>query len=418
MSGTILIGTSYGDEGKGKVIDYFSEKADIVVRYSGGANAGHTLVVNGKKTVLRLVPSGILQPHTVCVLAQGMAIDPLVLKSELESLTEAGIDWHGRVFVSSKAHVVMPYHIWADAYREGLAQNKIGTTKKGIGPCYEDKISRRGIRITDLQFLAKEHLIAKEHFIGQYSRWIKSESAIHHDNLKQIDLDIVFFDRMLASVTDVLKPLITDTAELINSYLKKGKHVLFEGAQGSLLDIDHGTYPFVTSSSSTAGGACTGSGVGPTWIDKVVGVTKAYTTRVGEGPFDTEINDEVADYIRKAGNEFGSVTGRPRRIGWLDLEALKSVCMINGISELVVTKIDVLTGLNAVMIKVGSNQHGPKYISFPGWKEDLSQIKSVSDLPFQVKDILTFIESELHTPVTLVSVGPERDQIMEVDLIV
>lgn len=399
MSGIVIVGLSFGDEGKGRVVDYYAKDADMVVRYAGGCNAGHTLVVNGKKTILRQVPSGILNPNSICVMAQGMVIDPMVFASEIKALREAGIKLEDRLIVSDDAHVIMPYHIQVDVSHEDKLKNKIGTTKKGIGPCYEDKISRRGVRIKDLYSLNLDDVL----YIR--NRWMRAEDISESDDeMLTAEKELSEFLKMAVVI---FAPFIANTSMLINNQLKTGRKVLFEGAQGTMLDIDHGTYPYVTSSSTISGGACTGSGVGPTNFDKVIGVTKAYTTRVGGGPFLTELNDEVAEHLRKVGNEFGSVTGRPRRVGWLNLEDLKYACMINGTTELAITKLDVLSGLPSISVK---NSEGLKI--FDGWNEDLSSVRKFSDLPKNAQKYIRYIESFVEVPACLISVGADRDHII------
>ncbi|HVI41294.1 MAG TPA: adenylosuccinate synthase [Anaerovoracaceae bacterium] len=408
MPGLIVVGLQFGDEGKGKVVDYYAENADMVVRYAGGANAGHTLVVNGKKTILRLIPSGILNPNAVCVMAQGMAIDPLVLASEIKALREADIKVDGRLFLSDKASLIMPYHLEIDQLRE-RGSNKLGTTKKGIGPTYEDKVSRRGLRLEALRDIDK----AWDQLWNSFYYWTTAYKG-------QLNNPLMSTQRMyMSEAADALLPFLTDTTTMVNAALKNRQNVLFEGAQGTMLDIDHGTYPYVTSSSAIAGGACTGAGVGPTRINKVIGITKAYTTRVGEGPFDTELTDELADQIRTKGHEFGSVTGRPRRVGWLDLLDLKYACMVNGTTALAITKLDILSGLPSILIcnnkgigtdfKTDETQDVRTYETLPGWEEDLTHAKKFSDLPKNAQRYVEYIESFLETPVCLISVGADRN---------
>ncbi len=407
MSGTILVDTSFGDCGKGRIIDYMSENYDMIVKYNGGANSGRTVYVNDKKYVFRLVPSGILWPHTICILAQGMVIDPFVLVGELSKLEQEGIQLKDRLFISDLAHVVFPYHQMVDENRENQSSNKLGTTKKGIGPAYEDKVGRRGIRIVDLFTDELEDLMMRA---DQY--W---------------DTQLDRFD-LLNKLTDIrfkLKPFIANTSSLINIALKHNQKVLFEGAQGTLLDLDHGTYPYVTSSNTIAGGACTGSGVGPTKINKVLGVTKAYTTRVGKGPFLTEILGDQAEYLRQQGQEYGSVTGRPRRVGWLDLPALKYAIEINGIDALIITKLDVLSGLDEIKIcEAYDNQNRldakffptknlkAVYSSFIGWKEPLSEVTTWLELPSEARSYVNYIEFVLQVPICAISVGPNRNQMI------
>lgn len=402
----VVVGTAYGDEGKGKIVDILAEEAHMVVRYGGGPNAGHTLVVNGKKTVLRLIPSGILHKNTICVMAQGMVIDPLVLKEELQALSDAGVDYRERLFISDAAHLIMPYHIEIDKTRESR-EDSIGTTKKGIGPVYEDKVARRGVRLGELKDQVKAFKIANSALLN----W---QMAGYHLGLAS---NLFPF---LRTAAEVIVPFLTDTSAMIDLAVRYGKNVLFEGAQGTLLDIDHGTYPYVTSSSAIAGGACIGAGVGPTRINKVIGITKAYSTRVGEGPFPTEITGKIADKIREAGNEYGSVTKRPRRVGWLDLPALRYAAQVNGLDGLVVTKLDTLSqiGLEDFSIRSGYKlgARGTIVLAEPtlqkihGWQDDLSNIKRYSDLPINVKAYLQNIEDEVEVPIVMASVGPDRSQ--------
>lgn len=405
MPGLVVVGLQYGDEGKGKVVDYYGERAHMVVRYAGGANAGHTLVVNGKKTILRLIPSGILNPDAICVMAQGMVIDPEVFAQEIKTLREAGIKIDGRLFVSDKASLILPIHIEVDQIRE-LGANKIGTTKKGVGPTYEDKIARRGLKLGDLRDLDA----ARTKLWNSFYYWTSAYE-------KQLNNPLMS-KQNIVEAAEILLPFLTDTSALINQALCKGKNVLFEGAQGTMLDIDHGTYPYVTSSSAVAGGACTGAGVGPTKINKVVGITKAYTTRVGEGPFPTEITDAFAAELRTKGNEFGSVTGRPRRIGWLDLPDLEYACMVNGVTALAITKLDIFSGLESIQVcyskgtatdfKTEITEPLQAYETLPGWEEDISLASRFSDLPKNAQRYVECVESYLATPVCLISVGAGR----------
>lgn len=385
---SVFVGLQWGDEGKGRIIDYVSEFSDVVVRYAGGPNAGHTLNVDGRKTILRLIPSGILQQDTKCYLAQGMVLDPLVLAEEIKSLRGLGVELQDRLFVSAKAHMIMPEHRQADADGNG-----IGTTKKGVGPAYASKINRKNLRMHDYVNLPKEETTDEE------------RAAIN-----------------------TIRPYVQyNCAYVLNAHIQGGEAVIFEGAQGTLLDIDHGTYPFVTSSSSTAGGACTGSGVSPTHISSVMGITKAYTTRVGDGPFPSELHGELADKLRAAGQEFGSVTKRPRRIGWLDMPLLRYATMINGCDLIAITKLDILSGLDEIKVCT-SYKHGeistdiipfnlsdakPMYTTFPGWKEDISGARSIDDLPEAAQQYIGFIERSLDVRAILVSVGSEREAIID-----
>lgn len=418
MSAVVIVGAQWGDEGKGKIIDIYTERADVVVRFAGGPNAGHTLVVGEEKIVLRLVPSGILRPDARCVMAQGMVIDPAVVLSEIDALEARGTTTKGRLFMSDLAHVVLPYHRLVDGLRESAAtgSQKIGTTKRGIGPCYEDKAARRGVRIGDLE----DPEVLKEKLTFAASVW--------GPIMQSFGGEMPTVDAMLAELRELaprLLPFVTDTAALIDSSVKQGARLLFEGAQGTLLDLDHGTYPFVTSSSAVAGGACVGAGVGPTRIKRVIGITKGYATRVGEGPFPTELHDELGERIRVAGGEFGSVTGRPRRTGYLDLPALRYAARVNGLDGLAVTKMDVLTGFEKIKVCVAYDtpkgrttelpiRHidkvRPVYQEMAGWKESLSAARSIHALPRAARDYVDFIESSVGVKVFLVSVGPRRDE--------
>jgi adenylosuccinate synthase len=399
MSGVVLVDLSFGDCGKGRIVDYLSKDFDVVAKYNGGPNSGRTVFIGDKKFVFRLIPSGILNPHVTCLMGQGMVLDPLVLKSEIEVLEKENISVKDRLFVSDSAHVIMPYHIATDKSRE-VGSNKIGTTKKGIGPCYEDKVARRGIRVQDL-YTIPDYVIRNNH-----NYWKAQD--ITGDNIWDLDSTFEYFDK----AKEIFKPYILNVSAYVNTALKQNKKVLFEGAQGTFLDIDHGTYPYVTSSSTIAGGACTGIGIGPTKINRVIGVSKAYVTRVGDGPFATELlgeQDALASLLRAKGKEFGSVTGRPRRVGWLDLVDMKYACMINGATDLMITKIDVLShlGLDKFFVRTSS---GMKEV--PGWQEDISQARSLNELPKNVRSYLDLIEEETETPISLVSVGAERDSMI------
>jgi adenylosuccinate synthase len=416
MPAVVIVGAQWGDEGKGKVVDLYAEAADMVVRYAGGPNAGHTLVVGDQSIVVRLVPSGILRPQTRCVLGQGMVIDPAVLVSEIDALEARGHRTAGRLFVSDRAHLILPYHPLLDGLREGDGgATKIGTTRRGIGPCYEDKAARRGLRTGDLRDLGRAE--------GLISRALRAWAPVIRALGGEVPEPAAIL-AWLAPLAERLRPLVTDTSALLETALASGQRVLLEGAQGTLLDLDHGTYPFVTSSSAVAGGACSGAGVGPTRIRRVVGLTKAYCTRVGEGPFPTELFDEIGARIRKAGSEFGSVTGRPRRTGWVDLPALRFAARVNGLDGLALTKLDVLAGLDEVQACVAyDTPHGrtrdfpideldvakPVYRSFPGWTEDLAGARTLADLPAPARAYVQFIADEVGVPVDLVSVGARRD---------
>ena len=416
MTAVVVVGAQWGDEGKGKIVDIFTEKADVVVRYGGGPNAGHTLVVGDQKTVVRLIPSGILRDQTTCVLAQGMVIDPTSLLSELDELARKGITrGRGSLLVSDRAHAILPYHVLVDGLREQTA-GALGTTKRGVGPCYEDKAARRGIVLGALRDLVRTKKLVERALVA----WEPTIRGLGGETPKVSEV----MDRLEAMAPRIL-PLLTETSRVVEQAVRDGKRVLFEGAQGTLLDIDHGTYPFVTSSSAAAGGACTGSGVGPSRIDFVVGLVKAYCTRVGSGPFPTELNDAIGEGLRKRGDEFGSVTGRPRRTGWLDLPALRYAVSVNGLDGLAVTKLDVLTGMDEIKICVGYKVRGeavadfpiddveeatPVYDSMPGWKADISSARSLDALPEPARKYVARIEKEAGCPIILVSVGSRRDE--------
>ncbi|MGH7437178.1 MAG: adenylosuccinate synthase [Polyangiaceae bacterium] len=416
MTAVVVVGAQWGDEGKGKIVDIFTERADMVVRYGGGPNAGHTLVVGDQKTVVRLIPSGILRDQTTCVLAQGMVIDPASLLAELDELARRGISrGRGSLLVSDRAHAILPYHVLVDGLREQTA-GALGTTKRGVGPCYEDKAARRGIVLGALRDLGRTKKLVERALVA----WEPTVRGLGGDLPKVADV----MDRLEGMAPRIL-PLLAETSRLVEQAVRDGKRVLFEGAQGTLLDIDHGTYPFVTSSSATAGGACTGSGVGPSRIDFVAGLVKAYCTRVGGGPFPTELNDAIGEGLRKRGDEFGSVTGRPRRTGWLDLPALRYAVRINGLDGIALTKLDVLTGMDEIKICVGYKVRGetvgdfpideveeatPVYDSMAGWKADISSARSLDALPEPARKYIARIEKEAGCPVILVSVGSRRDE--------
>ena len=417
MPAIVIVGAQWGDEGKGKIVDIYTERADMVVRFGGGPNAGHTLVVGNEKLVVRLVPSGILRAETTCVLAQGMVIDPRSLVTELDELERRGILTEGRLLVSDRAHVIFPYHVLVDGLREGEGRkNAIGTTKRGVGPCYEDKVARRGVPLG--AFRDPKRL---REMVGRaIADWTP---IIQHLGSTPPGVDEIL--EAIEPTRERIIPMLIDSQALVERTVRAGKKVVLEGAQGTLLDVDHGTYPFVTSSTPTAGGACVGAGIGPTRIDEVVGLVKAYTTRVGGGPFPTELHDDVGERIRKVGAEFGSVTGRPRRTGWLDLPALRYAVRVNGLDALAITKLDVLTGLDEVKVCVAyESSKGrtedlpmdeldavkPIYQSFPGWKQQLGSARTMADLPSEARTYLEFVEKQAECPYILVSVGPARDE--------
>jgi adenylosuccinate synthase len=417
MSVRIVVGAQWGDEGKGKIVDLLSEYTDIVARYQGGANAGHTIVIDGKKFVLHLIPSGILQSDVQCVIGNGVVIDPVALMEEIAMLESFGISMKDRLFISHQAHLIMPYHKMLDKAREEHASAAIGTTGRGIGPAYIDKFSRVGIRIVDLlnRTVFEEKLRANI----EEKNTVLTKIYDHQElQVEQIVHEYLAFDTQI-------DPYIKDTALLLNQAIADGKSVLMEGAQGALLDVDHGTYPFVTSSNPTSGGACTGLGVPPTSVDSVIGVVKAYTTRVGNGPFPSELHDEMGAQLRATGAEFGATTGRPRRCGWLDGVALRYSVMINGISEIALTKLDVLDDIDKIGLCIGYEVNGKLLKSFPadvtilsqcipvyeyhdGWKESLAGIRSYQDLPEAAKQYIIAIEKIAGAKVSIISLSPDR----------
>lgn len=419
MAGYVVVGTQWGDEGKGKIIDVLGDRADYVVRFQGGNNAGHTVVVNGEKFILHLLPSGMLHGQGKCIIGPGVVVDPKVLLKELDTLEAKGakID---HLYISDRAHLIMPYHIQLDILKEEKSgDNKIGTTKRGIGPCYSDKFSRVGIRaveLLDMELFAKKLKLNLEE---------KNELFTKIYNAPTMDFDEIFNE--YKGYAERLKNRIIDATPEINKALDENKMVLFEGAQAMMLDINYGTYPYVTSSSPTSGGVTTGVGVSPRKIDKVIGVMKAYTTRVGEGPFVTELNDKTGEKMREIGGEYGATTGRPRRCGWLDLVVGKYAVDINGLTDVVMTKIDVLTGFETLKICTGYEIDGKIYNSVPamteklynakpiyeelkGWTEDITAIREYDKLPENCKKYLKRVEEILGCPITMVSVGPDRSQ--------
>jgi adenylosuccinate synthase len=416
-SSVVVVGAQWGDEGKGKVVDLVAEHADVVVRYAGGPNAGHTLVVGDQKVILRLVPSGILQPHTLCLMGEGMVIDPLVLVAEIAALEAKGISVRGRLLLSPRAHVILPQHVVIDGLREsGAGAKAIGTTKRGIGPAYEDKAGRRGVRVLDLV----DPALLRPRVEAQLAAWEPTAKALGGE-LPSLAAVL----ESVRSAAEILAGLIGDTSERLDGELRRGKRALLEGAQGTLLDLDHGTYPYVTSSSAVAGGACTGAGIGPSRIGRVLGITKAYATRVGAGPFPTELHDATGETIRTNGGEFGSVTGRPRRTGWIDLPALRFAARVNGVDGWAVTKLDVLTGLPVVRVcteyETASgrtrnlpaddlSEVKPIFRELAGWQGALGGARSLAELPANARALLALIESETEVPIDLVSVGPKRDE--------
>ena len=415
MPAVVVVGAQWGDEGKGKVVDIFTEHADMVVRYAGGPNAGHTLVVGDDKVIVRLIPSGILRPKTVCVLAQGMVVDPGRLVGEMDELERRGHSHVRSLRVSERAHAILPYHVLVDGLRE-QGKGAIGTTKRGVGPCYEDKAARRGIPLGALRDLA-----AMDGLVGEaLAAWGPTITALGGKVPTVPEVRAA-----IEPLAERIVPLLADTSQLVGRAIADGKRVVLEGAQGTLLDVDHGTYPFVTSSSAAAGGACTGAGVGPSRIDAVIGLVKAYCTRVGAGPFPTELDDAIGERLRTVGAEFGSVTGRPRRTGWLDLPALRYAARINGLDGIAVTKLDVLTGIPELKVCVAYRTKGgevselpaadlahaePVYRTVPGWTEELGKAKSLADLPAAARRYVELIEEAAGCPANIVSVGYRREE--------
>jgi adenylosuccinate synthase len=421
MSVTVLVGSQWGDEGKGKIVDILSERYDIVVRYQGGANAGHTVEIGDNKFILHLIPSGILRETVLCAIGNGVVIDPKALLDEISLLEGMGISIKGRLFISHNAHLIMPYHKLLDSINES-GTSKIGTTGRGIGPCYIDKYARKGIKIVDL--LDKKVLEEK------IKQNIKENNNLLKKVYNQKELDVNEIIKEYLAFDDAIDQYITDVPIFLNTALDDGNSILLEGAQGALLDIDFGTYPYVTSSSPTSGGACTGSGIPPTKISSVFGIVKAYTTRVGLGPFPTELLDEDGEQLRKIGAEFGATTGRPRRCGWFDAFLLNYSKMINGIERAAITKLDVLSYFDNIKVCVGYEINGkrlksyptnenqmkqvtPVYESLPGWKSELSNLTRYEELPSEAKDYLQFISQQGGFEISMISVGPKRDQTIE-----
>jgi adenylosuccinate synthase len=419
MANVVIVGMQWGDEGKGKIVDLLCPAFDGVVRYQGGHNAGHTVKFRDRHFSLQLIPSGILHADMVCVLGNGMVVAPDALLSELGRLYEAGVRFDGRLFISNRAHVLLPCHAQLDKAREeSRGAGRIGTTSRGIGPAYESKASRFGLRMVDLFAPDLEERL----------RVLLSRIQVELTSLGGESLPSpAAYSDMCRQWGERLKPSLRDTEQLLNGWIKEGKCLLFEGAQGALLDIDHGTYPFVTSSSSTTGGACTGTGVAPTRIDGAMGVLKAYTTRVGGGPFPSELTDATGEFLRHRGNEFGTVTGRPRRCGWLDTVAARYSQLLNGVSTVALTKLDVLDDFDEIPVCVSYKLHGETLRDFPpdrrsleaaepvlrtfkGWKRPTVGILEWPDLPQEARDYIDFIEQEIEAPVTLVSTGPRREE--------
>ena len=420
MGNVIILGSQWGDEGKGKIVDLFSDRFDIVARYQGGHNAGHTVFIGDRKFILKLIPSGILRPGKQAVIGNGLVIDAAALLAEIDALEAAGVPVTGQLFISNRAHVLFPAHRLMERMSEARpGRISIGTTSRGIGPCYEDKIARRGIRIADL--------LDRDFFRAQYDSVMEEKVVIAKALGIYEELDLAGIRAEYEGFAERIRPLVRDTAWFLNQAIRDGKSVLFEGAQGTMLDIDHGTYPFVTSSNASAGGACTGTGVPPTRISGVIGVSKAYITRVGGGPFPTEALDAKGEQIRARGKEFGAVTGRPRRCGWFDVPLLRYTAAINGFDSIVVTKLDVLDEFETIPVCVGyRNAAGevqgmpptvaeistiqPIYEFRPGWQSSTFGISSFDELPVKAREYLAFLEQRTGVEVGCISTGPERNQ--------
>jgi adenylosuccinate synthase len=427
MANVAVVGTQWGDEGKGKIVDLYSEGADVIVRFQGGNNAGHTLVVQGRKTILHLIPSGILHNNKICIIGNGVVVDPVVLIHEIEELQKGGLfPSNTKLFVSEKAHLIMPYHKRLDMAREASSSGKkIGTTGRGIGPAYEDKVARTGIRIGDLY---NEETLREKIRGSLVEKNFLLTGLFREEPLAEDEIAIEYL-----AYAQKIKPYVADTSLIIDSEIKKGKKILFEGAQGSHLDVDHGTYPYVTSSNTVAGNAACGSGIGPNAVNKVVGICKAYTTRVGEGPFPTELNCEIGKRIQKIGQEFGATTGRPRRCGWLDMVLVRQAVRTSGITALAITKLDVLTGLDKLKICVGYKfpsgefthafpanidlfaQCQLVYEEFDGWQEDILNAQTIAELPANARKYLQRLEELSGARINLVSVGAGREETITVE---
>ncbi len=417
MANLVIVGAQWGDEGKGKIVDLLTPHFDVVARYQGGHNAGHTVIISGKKYILHLIPAGILHPKKLCAIGNGAVIDPIALKQEIEELAAAGIDCKDRLHVSNRAHLILEYHRLVEkGDEERRGEERIGTTSRGIGPAYEDKVGRRGLRTCDLvnPEILKQRL--EEGF-----------------RIKQVAIPTIpdslqteIYEKA-CSLGKELSEYITDVAEFLNRHMNEGKSVLFEGAQGTLLDVDHGSYPFVTASNATAGGACTGTGIGPTRLDGVIGISKAYTTRVGGGPFPTELIDSVGERIREKGQEYGASTGRPRRCGWFDAMVVRYSRLINNLDTLVITKLDVLDGLEEIKVCIGYRYRGdllqsfppeirvlgecrPEYISVKGWNQETAGIQEFGELPSSAKEYLKRLEDLVQAEISVVSTGPDRNE--------
>src|ERR1017187_6362749 len=420
MGNVIILGSQWGDEGKGKIVDLFAERFDIVARYQGGHNAGHTVFIGDKKFVLKLIPSGILRPGKQAVIGNGLVIDPEALLAEIDGLESAGVPVTRQLLISNRAHVLFPAHRMMEKLSEDRpGRVSIGTTSRGIGPCYEDKTARRGIRIADL--------LNREFFRAQYDSVMAEKVAIAKALGIYAEIDLAAIRERYECLAERIRPMVGDTAWFLNRSIRDGKTILFEGAQGTMLDIDHGTYPFVTSSNASAGGACTGTGVAPTRIDGAIGVSKAYITRVGGGPFPTEALDGAGDEIRRRGKEFGAVTGRPRRCGWFDVPLLRYTAAINGFDSIVVTKLDILDEFDQIPVCVGYKLGGktvstipptvaeiaalePVYERRPGWRSSTFGMSNYGDLPAKARDYVAYLEQQTGVEIGCISTGPERNQ--------
>ncbi|MBM4340321.1 MAG: adenylosuccinate synthase [Deltaproteobacteria bacterium] len=422
MANVVIVGAQWGDEGKGKIVDLLTQYADVVVRFQGGNNAGHTIVLKGEKFVFHLIPSGILYENKKCMIGSGVVVDPAVLIEEMAELKKRGyLKDDSQLMVSEEAHLILPYHRRIDIARDRVF--KIGTTGRGIGPAYEDKVARSGIRMGDL--------LDEEVFYGKLKANLLQKNLYLSEVLEEKPFELSqVFEESLRFKSQIGK-YVKNTSLVLYDEIQKGKHVLFEGAQGALLDVDHGTYPYVTASNTVAGNACAGSGIGPTMINSVIGVAKAYTTRVGEGPFPTELKDEIGEKIREKGGEYGATTGRPRRCGWFDAVVVNHAIRINGIQETTITKLDVLNDFDKVKICVGYRVNGeviqyipcnlktlekcePVYEELDGWKSEIKGAKKISDLPIQAQRYLKRVEELIHVKITMVSVGSERNETIEI----
>jgi adenylosuccinate synthase len=414
----VIVGAQWGDEGKGKIVDHLSERVEIVARYQGGANAGHTVVIDGREYVLHLIPSGIFHPRVTCVIGNGVVIDPIALMAEIAQLRDLNVDLTGRLLISHNAHLIMPYHKLLDSIREQAAE-RIGTTGRGIGPAYIDKFLRVGIRIVDL--------LDRDVFVTKLKRNLKEKNQILKRIYGETELDVDKIVREYEEFDEQIDPYVTDTALYLNGALREGKNILAEGAQGALLDVDHGTYPFVTSSNPTSGGACTGLGIPPTAVASILGVVKGYSTRVGNGPFPTELAGETGDRLREIGAEYGATTGRPRRCGWFDAVSVGYTAMINGFRHIAVTKLDVLDSFERIDVCTGYRLNGkplknfpsdvktleavvPHYETLEGWKSPIGGARTYAELPPRARAYVEALGSLTGTEVSMISVGPGRDQ--------